>query len=62
MAESSIQFENVSDIFVQRQRFNEIMRRHVRADDANLSDDELARTVLNRYLKDRGLPLIDPNE
>jgi hypothetical protein len=45
-----------------RRRFFEIMRRHVHAEDQTLSDDQLVRAVLNRYLAARGLALIDPAE
>lgn len=47
---------------IQRERFFRTMRRHIRAEDARLTDDGFVRAVLNRYLADRGLPLIDPNE
>jgi hypothetical protein len=43
-------------------RFYEIMRRHLSDDDADKTDDELVRAVFARYEKDRGAPLIDPNE
>ena len=45
-----------------RRRYFEIMRRHVRAEDWGLSDDEFIRTVMRRYEQGRGLALIDPNE
>lgn len=45
-----------------QQRFVEIMRRHIREDDAILSDDGLVRAVYSRYAHERGQPLIDPNE
>ena len=52
----------MSSLSMARQRFYEIMRRHVHLEDLQLDDDLLVRTVVNRYLHDRGLPLIDPSE
>lgn len=46
----------------QRQRFMEIMRRHVLARDVDLSDEAFVRTVFKRWELDRSAPLIDPNE
>ena len=46
----------------QRKRLYKILRRHVREEDADLTDDEQVYAVVNRYRKERGQPLIDPNE
>lgn len=46
----------------QRQRLLEILRRHVRADDADLSDHDFLSQVWGRYAEARSAPLIDPNE
>jgi hypothetical protein len=46
----------------QRERFLEIMRRHIRPLDAALTDDEFVRAVFRRYDAAREAPLIDPNE
>ena len=48
--------------FDQRQRLFELLRRHVRVEDTNLTDDQLVRSVYARYVIDRDLALIDPNE
>lgn len=46
----------------QRDRLSGALGWHVRHQDVDLSDDELVRAVVNRYLAHRGLMLIDPNE
>lgn len=46
----------------QRMRFNQIMRRHIRSTDGELSDDAFKKAVDARYNKEREQPLIDPNE
>ena len=43
-------------------RLLELLRRHVRADDAGLTDHELVTVTYARYLNERAAPLIDPNE
>jgi hypothetical protein len=48
--------------FDQRERYREIMRRHVRAEDAGRDDDNFVDSVYARYAHERGVPLIDPNE
>ena len=52
----------MSDIFDTRLRLFEILRRHVRDTDDELTDDEMVRVVVQRYRQERGWPLIDPNE
>jgi len=37
-----------------RQRFLELMRRHIEDADTLKTDDEFVRAVVNRYLKARG--------
>lgn len=47
----------------QRVRLNDILRRHVIAEDASLSDDDLVNVVVKRYRLARDLhAIIDPNE
>jgi hypothetical protein len=46
----------------QQARLHDIMRRHVRAEDSELTDDAFVRAVLKRYEDARGEALIDPNE
>lgn len=46
----------------QRVRFFKIMRRHIEVTDSVMRDSELVVAAINRHLKERGLPLIDPNE
>jgi hypothetical protein len=48
--------------FDQRERYREIMRRHVRAEDIGRDDDNFVDAVYARYAHERGVPLIDPNE
>lgn len=43
-------------------RLVRILKRHVRDEDANLTEDAFIRTVMARYAKERHAPLIDPNE
>lgn len=45
-----------------RQRFLEIVRRHIDVNDVFSSDDEFVRDVFKRYEHGRRQPLIDPNE
>lgn len=52
----------MSTTYGQRARFYDIMRRHVRAEDGELTDDAFVRAVFKRYEDARGEPLIDPNE
>lgn len=49
-------------LFEQRQRYTEIMRRHVQTDDGSHTDRLFVNAVHNRHLYWRGVPLIDPNE
>jgi len=51
-----------AQLFDQRQRYTEIMRRHVHADDEGKSDIDFVRDVYARYAHWREVPLIDPNE
>ena len=46
----------------QRTRLYEILRRHVREEDASKTDHDFVRAVYHRHLAERGQPLIDPNE
>jgi len=46
----------------QSERLARILRRHTRFGDCKLTDHELVLAVMERYTKDRGVPLIDPNE
>lgn len=45
-----------------QQRLVEILRRHIRDDDAGLSDALFVQRVYERFNIDRNAPLIDPNE
>lgn len=45
-----------------RDRLDDVLGWHVQLADASLTDDQLVRAVVNRYLKHRGLALIDVNE
>lgn len=45
-----------------RQRLAEILARHVVPQDMLLDDAGLVKAVMVRYTRDRGVPLIDPNE
>lgn len=49
-------------LFYQRERLNTILRRHVRAGDAELTDHEFMKAVARRYLRSRKDILVDPNE
>jgi len=46
----------------QRERLRRILNRHVRAEDASLTDHGLVQAAIKRYTDERGQPLIDPNE
>ncbi len=46
----------------QAERLNDILRRHVRAWDAELSDHDFVLAVHKRYLASREDYIIDPNE
>jgi hypothetical protein len=46
----------------QRQRAFEILRRHVREEDAPLSDHDFMKALARRYIKSRSDALIDPGE
>ena len=46
----------------QRVRMNDILRRHVRAEDTDLSDTEFVLAVFQRFRKSREDALIDPAE
>lgn len=50
------------DLHQQRVRMTEILRRHVRAEDKNISDCEFIAVVMERYIAALNLALIDPNE
>jgi hypothetical protein len=43
-------------------RVEEILRRHIRVEDAKLSDHELITAVTARYMAAREVPILDPNE
>lgn len=43
-------------------RLLHILRRHCRDEDLGATDHEFVTKVWERYLKERGQPLIDPNE
>jgi hypothetical protein len=45
-----------------RERLLDILRRHIRLDDSQVSDDDFVRRVMRRYEAARGDYLIDPNE
>ena len=49
-------------LFEQRERYREIMRRHVRGEDESLNDTDFVDQVYKRYAYERQVPLIDPNE
>ena len=61
MTESKLQRLDAPTLAL-RQRLLEILKRHLRAEDAVLSDDAFIRQVMARYHKEREQPLIDPNE
>jgi hypothetical protein len=44
------------------ERLLEILRRHIRAEDSEKTDDAFVRAVMARYQFWREQPLIDPNE
>ena len=50
------------DLTKARQRFTELMRRFVLAEDLLLTDREAGRAVWRRFCNDWDIPLIDPNE
>ena len=50
------------DLTKARQRFTELMRRFVLAEDLLLTDREAGRAVWQRFCNDWDIPLIDPNE
>lgn len=45
-----------------QERLNKILRRHIREEDAMLSDDDFLAVVMRRYHAARIAPIIDPNE
>ena len=45
-----------------RMRLGSILYRHVKEEDADLSDHAFMKAVARRYLLSRKTPLIDPNE
>jgi len=45
-----------------RTRLAHLLGWHTQLEDTSLTDDEFVRAVINRYLKHRGLALIDVNE
>jgi hypothetical protein len=45
-----------------RVRFGHLMYRHLRLEDAKLSDRELVKAAMDRWQKDQEAPLIDPAE
>ena len=45
-----------------QERLWDILRRFVKAEDYDVTDDVLVRQVFNRYSADRDIYLIDPNE
>lgn len=49
-------------LFEQRERYREIMRRHVSAEDSSLTDTDFVHQVYRRYARWREVPLIDPSE
>ena len=49
-------------LFEQRERYREVMRRHVHAEDASLTDKAFVDQVYKRYAYWREVPIIDPNE
>lgn len=49
-------------LFDQRERYREIMRRHVHGEDASLTDSAFIDQVYRRYAHWREVPIIDPNE
>ncbi len=50
------------DLAKARQRFTELMRRFVHAEDLTLTDREAGQAVWLRFCKDWDIPIIDPNE
>ena len=57
-----IEFEPSRELHQQRVRMNDLLRRHVRAEDKTLSDAEFALAMFNRWRQAREDYLIDPNE
>jgi hypothetical protein len=57
-----IEFEPSRELHQQRVRMTEILRRHVRAEDKDLSDLKLIETVYYRWLASLSDALIDPAE
>jgi hypothetical protein len=57
-----IDFKPALDLHQQRVRMNELLRRHVRAEDKALSDAEFALAMFNRWRQAREDYIIDPNE
>jgi hypothetical protein len=57
-----IEFEPSRELHQQRVRMNELLRRHVRAEDKNLTDAEFALAMFNRWRQSRDDALIDPAE
>jgi len=51
-----------ANLFEQRERYREIMRRHVHGEDQSLKDQAFIDQVYRRYAHWREVPLIDPNE
>ena len=56
------QFDEYLERRKAQERMFDILRRFVKAEDFNVTDDILVRQVFNRYSADRGVYLIDPNE
>lgn len=52
----------ISDRALQQQRLNEILRRHVLAEDATKSDMEFVKAVIQRANVQWGWALVDPAE
>ena len=50
------------DMMKQRMRLGALLYRHVREEDAKLSDMDFLKAVWERLSKEREQPLIDPNE
>lgn len=57
-----IGYQITAELRKQRERLNEIMRRHVREEDASLSDIDFTKAVLKRLYEQRGWEIVDPAE
>ena len=57
-----IEFEPSRELHQQRVRMNELLRRHVRAEDKTLTDAEFGLAMFNRWRKSLEDALIDPAE